>query len=59
MTTTCAEHPPQIPQAPSGNADDKREQILQVAEALCDQQGYTQTTIGQIVGRLGVTKPFV
>ena len=51
--------PPKSPTPPSGNADDKREPILQVAEALCDQQGYTQTTIGQIVGRLGVTKPFV
>ena len=51
--------PPNSPTPPSGNTDDKREQILQVAEALCDQQGYTQTTIGQIVGRLGVTKPFV
>ena len=51
--------PPKSPTPPSGNADDKREQTLQVAEALCDRQGYTQATIGQIVGLLGVTKPFV
>lgn len=37
----------------------KRERILAVAERLFDAQGYAQTTMEQIVGELGVTKPFV
>lgn len=40
-------------------ADEKRERILQVAERLFDAQGYAGTTMEQIVGELGVTKPFV
>lgn len=39
--------------------DEKRERILQVAEQLFFVQGYAKTTMEQIVGELGVTKPFV
>jgi hypothetical protein len=40
-------------------SDEKRERILRAAERLFDRQGYAGTTIDQIVGELGVTKPFV
>ncbi len=39
--------------------DAKRERILAVAERLFHTQGYANTTMEQIVGELGVTKPFV
>ncbi|MFZ3220958.1 MAG: TetR/AcrR family transcriptional regulator [Rhodoferax sp.] len=39
--------------------DEKRERILQAAQALFDRQGYANTTIEQIVQALGVTKPYV
>jgi AcrR family transcriptional regulator len=44
---------------PSASSDEKRERILKAACVLFDQQGYTNTTIEQIVQALGVTKPFV
>jgi len=37
----------------------RREAILKVAERLFFEQGYANTTIEQIVGELGVTKPVV
>ena len=39
--------------------DAKRERILETAERLFHEQGYAQTTMEQIVGALGVTKPYV
>ena len=45
--------------AATAGSDEKRERILRAAEALFDAQGYANTTIEQIVQRLGVTKPFV
>ena len=45
--------------ADTAGSDEKRERILRAAEALFDAQGYANTTIEQIVQRLGVTKPFV
>lgn len=61
MTTTRP-----LPRTPGGRqkavtpgTDAKREQILAVAERLFDAQGYAKTTMEQIVGALGVTKPFV
>ncbi|WP_408642914.1 TetR/AcrR family transcriptional regulator [Acidovorax bellezanensis] len=44
---------------PTADSDAKRERILQAAQALFHAQGYAQTTMAQIVGALGVTKPFV
>ena len=41
------------------STDEKRERILQAAEALFDRQGYANTTMEQIVQQLGVTKPYV
>ena len=43
----------------TSGTDAKRERILKTAERLFHEQGYAQTTIEQIVGALGVTKPFV
>lgn len=40
-------------------ADAKRERILRVAERLFHENGYADTTMEQIVGELGVTKPYV
>ncbi len=45
--------------AATAGSDEKRERILRAAEALFDTQGYANTTIEQIVQKLGVTKPFV
>lgn len=45
--------------AATAGSDEKRERILRAAEALFDAQGYANTTIEQIVQKLGVTKPFV
>ena len=45
--------------ASTASTDEKRERILQAAEALFDRQGYANTTMEQIVQQLGVTKPFV
>lgn len=45
--------------AVTAGSDEKRERILRAAEALFDTQGYANTTIEQIVQKLGVTKPFV
>ena len=39
--------------------DQKREQILAVAEELFFRNGYAGTTIADIVNELGVTKPFL
>lgn len=44
---------------PTAGSDEKRERILKAAEALFDRNGYSNTTIEQIVQALGVTKPFV
>lgn len=48
---------------PTADSDAKRERILQAAQALFHAQGYAQgyahTTMAQIVGVPGVTKPFV
>ena len=43
----------------TSGTDAKRERILETAERLFHEQGYAQTTMEQIVGALGVTKPFV
>ena len=43
----------------TAGTDEKRERILKVAEQLFAAQGYADTTLDQIVGQLGVTKPFV
>lgn len=40
-------------------ADAKRARILRVAERLFHENGYADTTMEQIVGELGVTKPYV
>ena len=45
--------------AATRDTDAKRERILAVAERLFHTQGYALTTMEQIVGELGVTKPFV
>ena len=45
--------------ASTASTDEKRERILQAAEALFDRQGYANTTMEQIVQALGVTKPYV
>ena len=45
--------------ASTPSTDEKRERILQAAEALFDRQGYANTTMEQIVQQLGVTKPYV
>lgn len=45
--------------AATPGADAKRERILRVAERLFHEQGYADTTMEQIVGELGVTKPYV
>ena len=45
--------------AATSGTDTKRERILAVAERLFHTQGYAHTTMEQIVGELGVTKPFV
>ena len=37
----------------------KREEILAAAEALFFERGYAQTTVADIVGALGVTKPYL
>ena len=39
--------------------DEKRNQILEVAEKLFFQQGYAGTSIANIVEKLGVTKPYL
>jgi AcrR family transcriptional regulator len=45
--------------AATPGSDTKRERILKVAERLFHAQGYDATTMEQIVGELGVTKPYV
>ncbi len=45
--------------ASTAGTDEKRERILAAAQALFDRQGYASTTLEQIVGALGVSKPFV
>ena len=50
---------PRQQRAPTSHTDAKRERILAAATALFDQQGYERTTIDQIAGALGVTKPYV
>jgi AcrR family transcriptional regulator len=45
--------------AATPGADAKRERILRTAERLFHEQGYADTTMQQIVGELGVTKPYV
>ena len=45
--------------APTASSDEKREGILRVAEQLFHERGYADTTIEQIAGALGVTKPYV
>jgi AcrR family transcriptional regulator len=45
--------------AATAGTDAKRERILRVAEQLFHAQGYADTTMEQIVGELGVTKPYV
>jgi AcrR family transcriptional regulator len=45
--------------AATPGSDAKRERILRVAERLFHEQGYADTTLDQIVGELGVTKPYV
>lgn len=44
---------------PRAEADAKRERILRVAARLFHENGYADTTMEQIVGELGVTKPYV
>ncbi|MGI4779919.1 MAG: TetR/AcrR family transcriptional regulator [Janthinobacterium lividum] len=43
----------------TGSTDLQRERILQAATTLFAAQGYTSTTMAQLVRALGVTKPFV
>ncbi len=43
----------------TASTDEKRERILEAAEALFHRQGYAHTTMEQIVQALGVTKPYV
>ncbi len=45
--------------AVTAGTDEKRERILRVAERLFASQGYTNTTMPQIVRELSVSKPFV
>ena len=45
--------------AATPGTDAKRERILDAAERLFHAQGYAHTTMEQIVGELGVTKPYV
>ncbi len=45
--------------AVTAGTDEKRERILRVAERLFASQGYTNTTMAQIVRELSVSKPFV
>ena len=45
--------------APTPGTQSRRETILKAAERLFFEQGYANTTIEQIVGELGVTKPVV
>jgi len=45
--------------APTPGTDEKRERILKVAERLFHERGYAQTSMEQIVGELGVSKPYV
>ena len=43
----------------TAGTDEKRERILRAAERLFAAQGYANTTMEQIVGELGLSKPFV
>lgn len=43
----------------AASSDEKRERILRAAEELFAKQGYANTTMEQIVTKLGMTKPFV
>jgi AcrR family transcriptional regulator len=45
--------------APTPGTEIKREQILRTAQQLFHAQGYSQTTMEQVVRALGVTKPYV
>ena len=45
--------------AATASTEVQRERILQAAADLFARQGYANTTMAQIVGALGVTKPFV
>lgn len=47
------------PSAADSLRDQKREQILAVAEAMFFERGYAQTTVADIVAALGVTKPYL
>jgi len=44
---------------PRADADAKRQRILRTAARLFHENGYADTTMEQIVGELGVTKPYV
>ncbi len=44
---------------PTAGTDEKRERILQVAQALFHEHGYAKTTMAMIVAALGVSKPYV
>ncbi|MDM0038763.1 TetR/AcrR family transcriptional regulator [Variovorax sp. J22G21] len=58
-------HKPGLPhgtgrqRAATASTEVQRERILQAAAELFARQGYANTTMAQIVGALGVTKPFV
>jgi AcrR family transcriptional regulator len=51
--------PPGRQRRPTAGTDDKRERILQVAQALFHEHGYAQTTMAMVVAALGVSKPYV
>lgn len=57
-TTSRRRHTPAVRDA-RAEADAKRERILRVAARLFHDNGYADTTMEQIVGELGVTKPYV
>jgi len=57
-TSPRRRHRPAVRDA-RADADAKRERILRVAARLFHENGYADTTMEQIVGELGVTKPYV
>jgi len=59
MTTSPSRPRTHRQKAVTPGTDEKRERILKVAERLFAAQGYANTTMGQIVRELGVSKPFV
>lgn len=59
MTKTASRAPQPRPSTAADLHERKRERILEVAEDFFFRRGYAGTTIADIVGHLGVTKPFL